>query len=156
MTGPRYPQVLAVDPGLKTGVVYYGSEDASLYVSEIIPDGLKGFQKWWERYGSKFKYDVLVVESFELEEGTHGVDLTPVAIIGWLESLNIPIVFQRRMQRGKDKLITDTVLKRAGLYPPRGEVKEKHQVEALRHALSFLIRQRHMPTIELLYPREEP
>lgn len=148
-------RVLAVDPGLKSGVCLFDSESEIIRVSLIVANGLKGFQDFWEAHVRYLEYDVLVCESFELEEGTHGIDLTPVSIIGYLESLGIPIVFQRRMQRGKDRLITDAVLKRAGLYPVRGEVKEKHQVEALRHALAYLVRQRHLPTIKLLHPREE-
>ena len=144
-----------MDPGLKSGVCLFNADKGQIEYSPIVPGGLGGFQKWWVEMGTPV-YDVLVVESFELEEGSHGIDYeNPTAIIHWLESLNIPIVFQRRMQRGKDRLITDAVLKRAGLYPPRGEVKEKHHVEALRHALSFLVRQRHLPTINLLHPREE-
>jgi hypothetical protein len=145
-------RVLAIDPGQKSGVCLYDTDAQKIELSAIIPNGLMGFRDAWE--ASYFIYDVLVVESFEAEEGTHGIDYTPIAIIGYLESLGIPIEWQRRNQRGKAKLITDAVLKRAGLYPPRGQVKEKHQIEALRHALAFLIKQRHRPTIEKLYPQE--
>lgn len=146
-------RVLAVDPGAKSGVCLYDPDTQQLEVSLIIPDGLTGFREWFE--WNDPDYDVLVVESFELEEGSHGIDYeSPLQIIHWLERLPIPIVFQRRMQRGKDKLITDAVLKRAGLYPKRGELKEGHQVAALQHALSYLVRQRHLPTIELLHPKE--
>jgi len=153
-------RVLAIDPGAKTGIALYDT-DTRFLALEIIPNGLEGFQRWlgfrdFLLLEIQAEELTLVVESFELEEGSHGIDYeSPLQIIHWLESLNIPIVFQRRMQRGKDRLITDAVLKRAGLYPPRGEVKEKHHVEALRHALSFLVRQRHLPTINLLHPREE-
>lgn len=153
-------RVLAVDPGAKTGIALFDA-DTRFLVLDILPNGLAGFQRWWQFHielMGAIQADrlTLVVESFELEEGSHGIDYeSPLQIIHWLESLDIPIVFQRRMQRGKDKLITDTVLKRAGLYPPRGQVKEKHQIEALRHALAFLVRQRHLPTIALLHPKEE-
>jgi len=146
-------RVLAIDPGKKSGVCLFNADTQTLEDFAIIPNGLTGIQQYFE-LGDPY-YDVLVVESFELEEGSHGIDYeSPLQIIHWLESLNIPIVFQRRMQRGKDKLITDAVLKRAGLYPPRGQVKEKHQIEALRHALSYLVRQRHLGVIELLHPKE--
>jgi len=152
-------RVLAIDPGLKTGVCLFDADRGQTTYSRIVPDGLKGFQDWWhyavELLGAENFYDVLVVESFELEEGSHGIDYeSPLAIIHWLQSLDIPIVFQRRMQRGKDKLITPAVLKRAGLYPKRGELKEGHQVAALQHALSYLVRQRHLGVIELLHPKE--
>jgi hypothetical protein len=149
-------RVLAVDPGAKSGVCLFDADAQKVDHFTIVPFGLEGFKAFWEAAKYSGRYDVLIIESFELEEGSHGIDYeSPLQIIHWLESLNIPIVFQRRMQRGKDRLITDAVLKRAGLYPPRGQVKEKHQVEALRHALAFLVRQRHLPTLKLLHPPEE-
>jgi hypothetical protein len=148
-------RILAIDPGAKTGVCLYDGDAEVIRVSLIIPNGLQGIKDFWAASVRYLEYDVLVVESFELEEGSHGIDYeSPLQIIHWLESLNIPIVFQRRMQRGKDKLITPAVLKRAGLYPKRGELKEGHQVAALQHALAFLVRQRHLPTIALLHPKE--
>lgn len=147
-------RVLAIDPGLKTGVCLYDADSQQILLALIIPNGLKGFQKFWESWDGP-PYDTLVVETFELEEGTHGVDLTPVEIISYLKSLNIPIVWQRRMQRGKGKLVSTAVLKRAGLYPKRGELREGHQVAALQHALAYLVKIRHLPTIELLHPRDD-
>lgn len=153
-------RVLAIDPGAKTGVCLYDATLREVVYSGIIPDGLAGFQKWWSEIVGAFVSvqvwaDTLVVESFELEEGSHGIDYeSPLAIIHWLESLNIPIVWQRRMQRGKNSVASVAVLKRAGLYPPRGELKEGHQVSALQHALAYLMKIRHLPTIELLHPKE--
>jgi hypothetical protein len=146
-------RVLAIDPGLKTGVALFNAETLKLEDSAIIDRGLPGIQEYFE-LGDPH-YDVLVVESFELEEGSHGIDLTPVGIIDWFKTLGIPIVWQRRNQRGKGKLISVPVLKRAGLYPKRGELKEGHQVAALQHALNYLVRQRHLPTIRLLHPPQE-
>jgi len=148
-------RVLAIDPGAKTGVCLFYADTSYIALSDIIPYGREGFQDWWEAGGSTLGYDVLVVESFEAEEGTHGIDYTPIEIIGYLESLNIPIQWQRRNQRGKGKLISVAVLKRAGLYPKRGELKEGHQVAALQHALAYLVKIRHRETIELLHPKEE-
>lgn len=145
-------RVLAIDPGAKTGVAIFNAETQQLEDSAIIEGGLAGIQEYFD-LGDPH-YDVLVAESFEAEEGTHGIDLTPVEIIGWLKGLDIPIQWQRRNQRGKTKLISVPVLKRAGLYPKRGELKEGHQVAALQHALAYLIKIRHRPTIELLHPKE--
>ena len=147
-------RVLAIDPGAKTGVCLYDADTQQLRAMHIVPGGLAGMQDWWELHYQVLAWDVLVVETFEAEEGTHGLDLTPVEIIGWLKGLGIPIQWQRRNQRGKGKLITPAVLKRAGLYPKRGELKEGHQVAALQHALAYLVKVRHRPTIELLHPKE--
>jgi hypothetical protein len=148
-------RVLAIDPGAKTGVCLFYANTQYIALSEIIPYGREGLQDWWEAGGRTLGYDVLVVESFEAEEGTHGIDYEPLEIIGWLKGLGIPIEWQRRNQRGKSKLISTAVLKRAGLYPKRGELKEGHQVAALQHALAYLVKIRHMPTITLLHPKEE-
>jgi hypothetical protein len=147
-------RILWLDPGVKTGVCLFNADTLKVELFKIIPNGLTGFQEWVE-FGEVPEHDVLGCESFELEEGTHGVDLTPVEIIAYLKSLGMPIVWQRRNQRGKNKLISITVLKRAGLYPKRGELKEGHQVAALQHLLAYLVRQRHLPTIRLLHPPQE-
>jgi hypothetical protein len=148
-------RVLWVDPGAKTGVCLYDADAQIILLSLIIPGGLKGFQEWWETSGVRYRRDVLGCESFEPEEGSHGIDMdSPIQIIGYLNSLNIPIQWQRRMQRGKGKLLTPAVLKRAGLYPKRGELKEGHQVAALQHLLAYLMKIRHRPTILLLHPKE--
>lgn len=147
-------KVLWLDPGGMTGVCLFNTDTLKVELFKIIPNGLTGFQEWVE-FGEVPEHDVLGCESFELEEGTHGVDLSPVEIIAYLKSLGMPIVWQRRNQRGKNKLISIAVLKRAGLYPKRGELKEGHQVAALQHLLAYLVRQRHLPTIRLLHPPKE-
>lgn len=147
-------KILWLDPGVKTGVCLFNTDTLKVELFKIIPNGLTGFQEWVE-FGEVPEHDVLGCESFELEEGTHGIDLTPKEIIGYLKSLGMPIVWQRRNQRGKGKLISVSVLKRAGLYPKRGELAEGHQVAALQHLLAYLVRIRHLPTIELLHPKGE-
>lgn len=156
-------RVLAIDPGAKTGVAIVHTNDLLKPYLEIVPNGLTGLQAWYERTRrlSGHHLDAIVVETFELEEGTHGVDLTPVGIIDWIKTGGLShnyhkaIVWQRRNQRGKGKLISVPVLKRAGLYPKRGELKEGHQVAALQHALRYLVSIRDTNTIKLLHPREE-
>jgi hypothetical protein len=150
-------RVLWLDPGEQTGVCLFNADTLKIEYSEIIEGGQPGFIQWYRSIGQSLALDCEVVgcESFELEEGTHGVDLTPVEIIAWLKPIGVVDVWQRRNQRGKGKLITPAVLKRAGLYPKRGELKEGHQVAALQHALSYLVRIRHRKTIELLHPKEQ-
>lgn len=150
-------RVLWIDPGVKTGIALFDAEAQEVILFRIIPDGHAGFKDWWYREGMWLERDVFGCESFELEEGSHGIEYeAPLTIIHWLkeqqQSLNT--VWQRRMQRGKNTTASVPVLKRAGLYPKRGELKEGHQVAALQHALSYLIRVRHLPTIELLHPKE--
>lgn len=150
-------KLMWLDPGGMTGVCLFNADTLKIEHSEIVPGGLKGFVRWWRTVGHGLALDCEVVgcESFELEEGTHGVDLTPVEIIGWLKPIGVVDVWQRRNQRGKDKLISTDVLKKAGLYPARGELKEGHQVAALQHLLRYLVKIRNRRTLELLHPREE-
>jgi hypothetical protein len=150
-------KILWLDPGEKTGFSYYDAEARLILASGIIPDGLAGFKHWWQSVGQSYATaaDVVGCESFELEEGTHGIDYEhPLSIIHWLQERGIPIVWQRRMQRAKNSAARVEVLKRAGLYPKRGELKEGHQVAALQHLLAYLMNIRHLPTIELLHPKE--
>lgn len=153
-------RVLFIDPGKKTGISLFDSQLGEVAYSHIIPGGLKGFKEWWHEIPASFAslsiwFDVLGCESFELEEDKYGVDYEdPLQIIHWLRELDIPIVWQRRMERGKSKICSVAVLKRAGLYPKRGELKEGHQVAALQHALSFLIDQGDRATIQLLHPKD--
>lgn len=158
-------KVLAIDPGAKTGVCLIDTDRFEDVHFDIIPDGLKGLQDWYVNKTNRFAglhLDVIVAESFELEEGSHGIDYeSPLQIIHWMKEGGMshnyfdPIVWQRRMQRGKNSVASVAVLKRAGLYPRRGELKEGHQIAALQHALAFLIKQRHRGTLELLHPKEE-
>jgi hypothetical protein len=157
-------RILWIDPGLKTGICHLDTEHFEDVHFAIIPNGLKGLQKWYAEEANYFAgmhLDVIGCESFELEEGTHGIDYEhPLAIIHWLEEGGMshnyfkPIVWQRRMQRGKNTVARVDVLKRAGLYPKRGELKEGHQVAALQHLLAYLMRIGNRETIELLHPKD--
>lgn len=149
-------RVLWVDPGLKTGIALFDSHQLKVDLFAIIPGGLEGFKNWWN-YAEIPKFDVMGCESFELEEGTHGIEYeAPLQIIHYLQELGVVDVWQRRNQRGKNSVARIEVLKRAGLYPKRGELKKGHQVAALQHLLAYLLRQRDLKTVELLHPKELP
>lgn len=148
-------RVLWVDPGLKTGIALFDSKTLKVELFAIIPNGLAGFKQWWN-YAEIPQFDVLGCETFELEEGTHGIEYeAPLSIIHYLEELGVVDVWQRRNQRGKNTTCRVDVLKRAGLYPKRGELKEGHQVAALQHLLAYLLKQRDLKVVELLHPKEE-
>lgn len=156
-------KVLWLDPGEKTGVCLLDTDHIEDVYFAIVPGGLKGLQQWYAEANcfAGMHLDVLGCESFELEEGTHGIDYEhPLEIIHWLKEGGMsdnyfkPIVWQRRMQRGKNTVARVEVLKRAGLYPKRGELREGHQVAALQHLLAYLMKIRHLKIIELLHPKE--
>ena len=147
-------RVLWIDPGKKTGICLFNADTLKVEHFAILAGGLKGFKKWWEEEGRMFARDVIGCESFETMEGSHGIDMqNPMQIIGYIKSWDEPVHWQRRNARRKSRL-TSNVLRKAGLYPPRGELKEGHQVAALQHALSYLIDTRHHGVIELLYPKD--
>lgn len=114
-----------------------------------VEGGTEGFSAWWT---DRPAADVTVCESFRLDDRTKQPDLTPVEIIGFLKAQRVPITYQPPA-KGKQK-VTNAILKRAGIYPKRGQVKGGHVVDAERHALEYLVTRRHLPTIELLWPKE--
>lgn len=121
-----------------------------------VEGGTEGFSAWWADMASDGWEPLteahVVCESFRLDDRTKQPDLTPVEIIGFLKGTGVPITYQPPA-KGKHK-ITNAVLKRAGIYPKRGQVKGGHVVDAERHALEYLVTKRHLPTIELLWPKE--
>jgi len=162
--------VLGVDPGKMTGVALlkenYGTGlPFSVVLLDEIEGGVEGFIDWAEENLDDLA-DYVVCEKFELDGRTPKPDLTPKEIIGALK------VFQRAdaffqlghkhwalecqtNTQGKH-LMTNEVLKRAGYYPKRGEVKGGHSTDALRHALTYVVKTlKHKPTLELLFPKEE-
>lgn len=152
-------RVLGVDPGGTTGVCLLEVPDdapAQVAFLQEIAGGTQGFVEWWSTYA-----DIVVCESFALDGRTPKPDLTPVEIIGALKAFEVcndwcswDLVFQTNTQ-GKS-LLPNAILKRAGYYPERGQVKGGHGVDALRHALTYICKQlKHAPTINKLYPREE-
>lgn len=162
----RVTYVLGIDPGGTTGIVLlempYDAPAQVKFLGEV-PEGLDGFLNWWDDSLRGYEHDQVVCESFELDGRTPKPDLTPKEIIGALKVLCRPprhkettrrLVFQTNTQ-GKH-LMTNEVLKRAGYYPKRGEVKGGHSTDALRHALTYVVKTlKHKPTIELLFPKEE-
>ena len=144
-------RVLGLDPGGKTGVCLYDTENPLEPFFLEVEGGVRGFSAWWK--GQRLSEGAqLVCESFRLDDRTKQPDLSPVEIIGFLKAEGIPITYQMP-SKGKLK-VTNAILKRAGIYPKRGQVKGGHVVDAERHALEYLVTKRHRPTIELLWPKE--
>lgn len=158
--------VLGIDPGLTTGVALLEIPDNAPARADLLDEisgGTEGFLTWWSGSLRGYEHDQVVCESFALDGRTPKPDLTPVEIIGALKVLCLPpshkethrrLRFQTNTQ-GKH-LMTNEVLKRAGYYPKRWEVKGGHSTDALRHALTYVVKTlKHRPTIELLFPKEE-
>jgi hypothetical protein len=148
--------VLGLDPGGKTGVCHYNTEFPRPAFFEV-EGSTKGFIEWWKKDNANpfglTQAGTIVVESFKLDGRTAQPDLTPVEIKGFLDGTGKVTAYQSPSQA--KSLITNTILKRAGLYPRRGQVKGGHAVDALRHILYYLVvTLKHRETIELLWPRD--
>lgn len=143
--------VLGIDPGKVTGVCLYDTDAPKSRQLWNVEGGVEGLADWW--CAAKPVFDELVIERFTLREGVHGVDLDPVEVIGWIKGAIFTKPVWQNPADAKS-LITNEKLKRAGLYPPRGEVGPGHSIDALRHVLTYLIGIRHRPTIELLHPKD--
>lgn len=150
--------VLGIDPGGTTGTCIYDTESPLEPILEEVGGGVEGFVEWSDRQEKTYPLGALrhetVCESFRLDGRTEKPDLSPVEIIGFLKGTFEGVHFQTPTQA--KSLITNDVLKRAGLYPKRGQVKGGHGLDALRHALYYLtVTVKHRETIELLFPKEE-
>jgi hypothetical protein len=151
--------VLGIDPGGTTGLcllrVPDGGRAIVVYLREI-PGGTRGIIEHWHQMLDWPKY--VVYESFALDGRTPKPDLTPVEIIGVLKSFEYAQAGRTQFTaqpnvQGKS-LMTNDVLKRAGYYPERGLVKGGHGVDAMRHALTYVVKNlKHRPTIEHLFPK---
>ena len=148
-------EFLSVDPGRRTGVslVHYTDETpAVLLRSWDISGGALGFVEWLHSEDARNEMSrglpyFIVYESFDLREGKHGVDLSPVEVIGALKFLgyeyNIPLHLQP--PAGRLRAVSDDVLRKFDMYLP-GKA-HRNERESNRHALWYLKRNKHRPTI---------
>jgi hypothetical protein len=156
--------VLGVDPGGQSGFCLLKLHDAypaKVMDLRIVEGRLAGFLEYW--YAKVEFPEHVVVESFHDDGRTEDPDEIALEIIGAIKGWHfreargrrVKLAFQLPVERGKEKHMTDAILKRAGYYPPRGQIGKKHQVEAMRHALTYCVKQlNHRPTQKLLYPPE--
>ena len=129
---------LGVDPGKTTGIALV-RENLDVWKLAEVKGGADGFLEYWNEFLEPwYKPDVIVCESFHTREGKHGVDTTPLVVIGALKALadasGIPILMQP--PGGRLKRIPDAVMKRLDLYPPGRQ--NRNCREALRHVLSVM------------------
>lgn len=129
--------ILGIDPGGKTGVALLPESGEPQYWE--IEGGYEGFLTWWEYNwllnGWDLSYNMqIIVERFELRKQDFVADITPKEIIGmlkyWAHINNVSLWFA--MPGAHKGLVTDEALKRAGLYPPRGQVKGGHSTDGMR------------------------
>jgi hypothetical protein len=132
---------------MRTGVALVSAQTNKppvLISSDEVYGGLAGFQDWWTN--SRPAYDVLVAEDFIRREGVHGAILEPLKVIGYLSPWE-PIL---QSPAGRKKAVSDDALKRLGMFLP-GE-KQRNAIEATRHAVWYLKKTCHLPTLHKGWP----
>lgn len=145
-------QILSFDPGGTTGyafIVYQPDTDPIMIDSGQIPDGHKGFIKWWREGGLEMSINATVVcESFTLRPGVPGVNLEPCYVMGALEALTRKkeVVYQGPVYKA---YCNNDALKNLGMYL----VGKQHARDAVRHAIAYLrVVEKHRPTYRLGWP----
>lgn len=139
--------MLSLDPGGTTGVaiIEYGKTGYNLVKTWQISGGLQGFLDFhWDEL-EDWEFDQIICESFDLREGVHGADLSPVYIIGALEALYpralIEIVYQKPSQKS---LCGDERLRKLNLHTPG----RPHANDAVRHGIIYLRNKKHPAILE--------
>ena len=150
------PDILAVDPGRRSGVslVTYGEADpVRLLASWDVPGGVEGFISWVVE-NEPAVLECVVYEDFILREGKHGVDLEPLKVIGALHVLahELQIPLHPQPPAGRLKAVSDEAMARLGMTFSGN--KDRNIKESARHSVWFLKRQGHIPTIRAAWPPE--
>lgn len=148
--------ILGIDPGGvggHTGIVLLDVPDnapATLTKSWAVPNDFDGYMHWHRAWGPTYAdVDVVVCEHF-VNRNIKGADLTPCFIEGAVRALWPNVVLQPAS--GKNSSVPDAVLKRLGLYDfPKDHHND--QREAGRHAVWYLKKQHHMPTLLAGWPK---
>lgn len=149
--------ILSIDPGKATGW-FLGSYSDTFPLEHlehgIVHDGLQGFLAWWAKswpvqrvrtYGG-----TVLAENFRLDGRAHSkaIDTTPLEILGALEVLSPGYI---RVANTQKVHAPDDLLKRIGMYWPGAG----HDRDAGRHAAAWLKTNKHRPTLEAFWKREE-
>ena len=163
--------LLSIDPGQSTGIALGYYDAITPYRLERrwnVLGGVEGFIDWWgEDQGREIAHE-MVVEQFHLDPTNQfSADLTPVAIEGALAVLNmgsgVEITWQGREMKSaligyppeartktERQRVRFDFLDRFGLFA-KGAHNDDSQ-DAITHALVFLKRRKHMPTMLAFWP----
>lgn len=164
---PITGNLLVIDPGGSgkghTGIVlmmYTDKHPAMLVDSWAVPGGLEGFLEWLRdpEGGYSIQSDhfsnpngVRVVCETFVNRNIPGADLTPVLVEGAVRTVFDDVILQPAA--GKNTAVPDEVLKRLGLYDIGTGDHHQDRREAARHAIWYLKKLQHMPTLLHGWPR---
>lgn len=149
--------VLGIDPGGvggHTGIVLleYGEDSpATLVGSWAIEGDATPFAEWATAFPERLlNIDTLVCEKF-VNRNIPGADLTPLRVEGALEAVwRKDIVWQPAS--GKNTSVPDEALENLGLMFSGTGDHHHDRREAARHAVWWLMKGRHFPTIRKGWP----
>lgn len=161
-------KLIAVDPGAASGIVtaFYDEVTPLTFDGQYVThDGVDGFSAWfWDQEcpnQSRFEYwedFEWVCESFVLRANNKFVaDLRPVEIIGLLKG-TLGSEFVTWQQRTLKALVPDKVLKDAGEWVTGkmvGHTDGRDVNDAKIHALAYMMRKHHVPTLRKYFARED-
>ena len=147
----RMTTLLAFDPAAErrvsdTGWAWGYFDDTTPFTLQgggVIHGGFEGFCQWVREH----KYpvvDTTIVEHFIMFN--RKADPTPLLVEGVIRFRWPDTVLQP--STGKNTLVSDDELKAYGLWDTIGHHRDF--VEASRHALVYLVKQRHVPTLRKL------
>ena len=146
----RARSLVAIDPGGDrghTGVVrieYTPDTLPRLVSSCVLLSGWEGIADWVPEVA-----DTIVIERF-VDRHVPGADtsvlLTEGALLGAYRRLGVPVV--RQPASGKNTAVPNAVLKQLGMWITGDHHHDR--TEAARHALLWLRKQRHVPTLEAI------
>lgn len=145
--------LLTLDPGGKgtgeTGIVlleFSDTQPATLIESWAVPNALTGFLAWYDTL--HVEADIVVCEHF-VNRNIRGADLTPCFIEGAVCAVYRGTILQGAS--GKNTAVSDTVLKRLGFWFKGDHHHDRN--EAARHAIWYLKKQKHIPTLKAGWPQ---
>lgn len=146
--------IIAIDPGKATGIALLDYSEISAptliahgtHAPDRVIDALDHLAQYLDFYGG-----VIVIERFVLREGMYGVDTSPIGVIDrikeWAKNKPHTLVWQLP---GEKELVTNDRLRRLGLWLKGKE--QRHIMDAVRHAVLYLVKNKHKPTAAKGWP----
>lgn len=147
--------LIAIDPGKATGIIigsYSETEPLKIMSNWVTHNGIKEFAQWY--WGESLFWSHMaewIVEDFTLRGSNDFVaDLSGVEIIGFLKGIYLQVHWQSRTLK---HLVPDSVLKHNGYWTTGkavGHTDGRDVNDATIHALAWLAKQKHEPTLRML------
>jgi len=152
--------ILSIDPGGlgtgETGIAYGVINDATPYTlieTWAVPDNLDGFREWYIAHQELLLSTPTVICEQWVDRNIAGADRSPMLIEGAVRFLRPDVVLQPAS--GKNTGFPDTNMFNLGF--SKADFKGDHhgdRWEALRHALWWLKKQKHIPTLLKAFPHD--